>query len=110
MNDQLNSFISQLVSDTNSGKVHWSASSLNDEYRLEMPSGYLFVSKKKMDEPVYELRFYSNAGLNQVLCSTKSSQDTYGLMQSLYNFVHNSFSVTIGSLISELSLMRNKQD
>lgn len=109
MNDRLNYFISQLVSDTNSGRARWSASSLNDEYRLEMPSGYVFLSKKMMDEPVYELRFFSKAGVDQVLCSTKTSQDAYGLMQSLYTCVQNSFSVTIESLISELSMMTSKR-
>lgn len=108
MNNRLNSFISQLMSDTNSGRARWSASSLNDEYRLEMPSGYLFVSKKMVDEPVYELRFLNKAGIDQILCSTKTSQDAYGLMQSLYNCVQNSFSVTIESLISELQIMTSK--
>lgn len=110
MNDQLNSFLSQLLSDTNSRNARWSASSLNDEYRLEMPSGYLFISKKMLDEPVYELRFFSKSGHTQVLCSTTTSQDAYGLMQNLYNCVRNSFSVTIASLLSELSTMRNKQN
>lgn len=108
MNDRLNSFISQLISDTNSGRARWSVSSLNDEYRLEMPSGYLFISKKMIDEPVFELRFFSKAGVDQILCSTKTSQDAFGLMQSLYNCVQNSFSVTIESLISELSAMTRK--
>ncbi len=107
MNNKLFSFINNLISDTNSGKIRWSASSVSDEYRLDMPSGLLLISYSGVDESRITLHLFRKSGGDQLICSAKVAEESYGLLSSLYHCVQNSFSVTIDSLISELFAMSN---
>lgn len=108
MNVQLNSLISNLVSETQSNRIHWSASGVRDEFRLDMPSGVLLVSSKNNPAPCIALKFFRGLGDEQTLCEAKSTEPDYATLWNLYSCVQRSFFVTIDSLMSELAAISKK--
>ncbi len=108
MNDQLNRLVSNLINDTQNGRIRWSASSIKDEYRLELQSGVLLISKKSIPEPTVVLHLFRRLGDDQVLCEAKLSEQDYGQLSSLYSCIEHSFYVTVDSLLAELTLLSKK--
>lgn len=108
MNGQLDRFIRDLMSNTQERKILWAASSIKDEYRLDMPSGVLMISNTHIPESKIVLHFFRKLGEDQILCEAKTTEPDYSLLFALYSCVHNSFNVTIDSLLSELHQIMDK--
>lgn len=108
MNIQLNSLITNLITETRNNRIHWSASGVRNEFRLDMPSGVLLISSKYDPDPSIALKFFRSLGDEQILCEAHSVEADYSPLLDLYNCVQNSFSVTIDSLLSDLSAIAKK--
>lgn len=108
MNDQLNRLITNLINDTQGGRIRWSSSSVRDEFRLDLQTGVLLLSKTTIPESKIVLHFFRRLGDDQVLCEARLDNPDYGPLSTLYGCVHNSFSVTVDTLLSELSLLSKK--
>lgn len=108
MNNQLNRLINNLISDTQGGRIRWSTSSVRDEYRLDLQTGVLLISRTAIPEPKIVLHFFRSLGDDQILCEARLDDSEYGLLSILFDCVHNSFSVTVDTLLAELSQLSKK--